>query len=446
MKLKIRHRIRILNDFGRSLYPIGDSQKKSWLISSLKMMILCPFICFSVLAVGLIIAWRSVNRKIDSPSMLLFSLTPEQVYRNNSIEDLSDFIREERFAPLWSSTNFFVQLREFRFRTLASPRVYVDLMFYILLHAMNPKDLFCVAKEVLLNTMLFPFLRKPITINMRMTYALLWVFPIWNSFRPDKKISIVTTNTSWNLLPPVFLLEKENIQKIMVWYSTNSSPIFQNEHNKTQPKWALDIEPHIDKHLVWDKPEEYFLEKNGIKKTESMGSLLLYPRRKAGLRRNKLVISYFDVTPFEAGDPFYIFDTCAETLSGIVLVVNELITNDDLELVLQLKPKRGYNQKHDKRYLDLVRDLNSDAKLKLIAPEYNLYKLISESNFVLGLPFTSPVVVAKEMEVETSYVYLAKDYERSFVDNNRGIPLIRSEIELKRKIQNIYSEFIINED
>ena len=446
MKPKVDFRIRMLSDFAQSLGAVSNSQKKSWLNSSVTMLILLPFTCIFVLAIGFLIAWRSVNRKIDTPSMLLFSLTPEQVYRNNSIEDLSEFLREDRFAALWSSTNFFVQLREFRFRTLTGPRVYLDVLSYLLFHAMSSKDLFCVVKQIFLNTVLFPFLKKSIKINLRMIYGLLWVFPIWKSFRPKTKISIVTTNTAWNLLPPVFLFEKENIQKIMVWYSTNSSPIFQNDLDKTQAKWALDIQPHIDKHLVWDKSEERFLERNGIKETESMGSLLFYPRREAGLRRNELVISYFDVTPYEAADPFYSYETCADTLSGIALVINELIANDDLKLIFQLKHKRGYNQKHDKRYLDMVREFNSDAVLRVIAPDYNLYKLINESNLVLGLPFTSPVVIAKEVGVEASYIYLAKDNEKPFTINDRGIPLIRSGLELKRKIQNIHSGFIINEN
>jgi polysaccharide biosynthesis PFTS motif protein len=441
MKPKIRYRIGMLNDFAQSLDPVGYSQKKSWFIPSVKMLILLPFICVYLLAVCLIIAWRNVHKKIDTPSILLFSLTPEQVYRNKSTEDLTEFIKEVRFAPIWNSTNLIVQLREFRFRTLTSPRVYVDLFSYLLFHAMNPKDLFNVVKEVFLNTILFAFLTKPITTNLRMTYAFLWVFPIWKSFRANTEISIVTTNTAWNLLPPVFLLEKENIQKIMVWYSTNSSPIFQNDQDKTPAKWAIDIQSHIDKHLVWDKTEEYFLQKNGIKETESMGSLLFYPRRKAGIKNKELVITYFDVTPYKTGDPFYTFDTCADTLSGVVSVINDLITNDNLKLVFQLKPKRGYNKKHDERYLSLVRELNSKAELKLIAPEHNLYELIGESNLVLGLPFTSPVVVAKEMDVETTYVYLGKDFEKPFAISSRGIPVIRDGIELKRKIQNMHSGF-----
>ena len=98
-------------------------------------------------------------------------------------------------------------------------------------------------------------------------------------------------------------------------------------------------------------------------------------------------------------------------LEGIVSVINKYNDQFGKNLILKVKHKRTPNKEHSAIYLNKLKNLINAGIIKTIPPSENLYTLISKSNFVVGLPYTSPVIIAKELEVNSAFVCLeSKEY------------------------------------
>lgn len=76
------------------------------------------------------------------------------------------------------------------------------------------------------------------------------------------------------------------------------------------------------------------------------------------------------------------------------------------EVLFRLKPKRRYSNLHAKDYISLVRELSDEGLLELVPASANLYQTVSESDFVLAFPFTSPALIAKELQRDAIYLSL----------------------------------------
>jgi polysaccharide biosynthesis PFTS motif protein len=228
----------------------------------------------------------------------------------------------------------------------------------------------------------------------------------------------------------------------MIWYSTNSDLIYKKKSivfNIHRNYLALD---RIDRHLVWDNCAKTNLAKLTTKKIYICGSLLFYPRVKPNRMQDdkSFRVLLFDVTPQEdtSNDDFPNPNQAMNTIREIVKVIEDLKLESNKVMKLFIKPKRTYQKYHSSEYVQYIRVLHKQRKLKLLNHTENLYKVINSADLVICFPWTSPAVIARELGVESVY-YVSDSNKEWKLEHTRNIKLIRNEIALKRFVRKCLS-------
>ena len=73
---------------------------------------------------------------------------------------------------------------------------------------------------------------------------------------------------------------------------------------------------------------------------------------------------------------------------------------------IQIKQKRQLDENiHVHSYLDQLKKLEMQNKIRIIPWDANPYEIISQSRLVISLPFTSIALVGNEMKVSSIYYY-----------------------------------------
>jgi polysaccharide biosynthesis PFTS motif protein len=62
-----------------------------------------------------------------------------------------------------------------------------------------------------------------------------------------------------------------------------------------------------------------------------------------------------------------------------------------------LKHKRKVSKNHSMQYLNYINEKIAAKEITLVDSNQNLYDLISNSKLVIGFPFTSPVIIGREL-------------------------------------------------
>jgi polysaccharide biosynthesis PFTS motif protein len=233
----------------------------------------------------------------------------------------------------------------------------------------------------------------------------------------------------------------------MLWYSTNSKPL---KHRKDEislqwnPKY---ISTKIDLHLVWTKFDLTFLESLGIQNVHAVGSILFQPRLIAKRDREKFVITFFDVTPYlqsvvsKLGNSanFYSEENGINDLTEFVDIAIHLKSIFRNKINIRIKPKRAYGPLHSQLYQQKIGQLTEVVGIEQLDPYSNLYLTVSESDLVLSTPWSSPCVLAKELQVDSAYFSFRGD-EWDLPTEYEEIKVIQSPKELTAhlltKIQN----------
>ena len=244
-----------------------------------------------------------------------------------------------------------------------------------------------------------------------MCYLLL-EYCTWGLLASESKIVIITTQSSHKKLPVPFYMGSSNFERHMIWYSTNSIPIRKSSEEKPNLVLSSNLANFVDIHLVWDKMQINFLQSQKISNSKAYGSMLFYPREKCRHLTNSIDILYFDVVPQNLyEDSFYSTKMSLNNLECIIEVITEYNNQFDSSLVLNIKHKRKTSKAHSRTYLNRVEYLTSLGMLRIIPPSENLYDLVNRSKLVIGTPFTSPVIIAKEFNVDCAFVcFNALDY------------------------------------
>jgi hypothetical protein len=74
------------------------------------------------------------------------------------------------------------------------------------------------------------------------------------------------------------------------------------------------------------------------------------------------------------------------------------------KFLLRIKPKRKYSKVHSRAYISKIHELSKHENVELLSPRVNLYQVVSESDFILAVPFSSPAVLAKELGVRSAFI------------------------------------------
>ena len=245
-------------------------------------------------------------------------------------------------------------------------------------------------------------------------------------------------------LPYIFDRNLQFGKRLMIWYSANAVPINYRDKNLVRTHFNeknFEFMP-LDLHYVWNQPHKDYLDSvtNPLIPVEVRGSLMFYlPQNEKGLTKVYDIV-IFDVTPYELSrksdfdqipigqNSIYNSYFAIKFLQDLLWVVHEIDRCFDTELRIALKPKRKYTPLHSKEYLAFLENLSKNGLIDILESESDLYKTISESRICISYPFSSPAVIAKELDIPTAYFLAGNSIEsNSLVD---GIPFIADRTKL----------------
>jgi len=144
------------------------------------------------------------------------------------------------------------------------------------------------------------------------------------------------------------------------------------------------------------------------------------------------IVTFFDVTPMNFATDFYSPQMTMNNLNCVLSVTQRLQNEFGEYLKIRVKPKREYSKLHSQNYTKRIFEAVEAGAVELLDHATNLYSAISESDIVLSVPFTSPSVIAKELDIPTFYCsFDSSGWEIS--DTSSGIFVLKT-------VEDLYTE------
>jgi polysaccharide biosynthesis PFTS motif protein len=240
--------------------------------------------------------------------------------------------------------------------------------------------------------------------------------------RAGNSLDLITTQSSLFKVPPAFKVINAP-RRIMAWYSTNSKPIYASDDKIRKDFNVSALKDYVTEHWVWNQEEVDFLEYHGLTNVIPIGPVLFQDKKMGQKRSDKFVITYFDVTPLSGGDDFYSEKNTILILNTILRLTEALNSKYPGIAEIQVKPKRRYSKLHSKAYISQLMSSSKSQKIRKLSPSTNLFEVVSESDLVLAIPFTSPAILAKELNVKVFFVCIGIE-GWDVASTSGGIPVI----------------------
>ena len=379
----------------------------------------------SIFAVGLF-----CKRK-QTPSAIMFSLSRAQVFENTTPEAISRYLQQNRFKNLGSYSDVLFEVRSMRTLFLKSKAFTFDLSTYFLFHVLKRRSYLALFREVISAALKNTDKKKTIQSSKRKYFDRV----IWNEFieNNQKKFTMITTQSSLDILPESFYItSKPEVKRIMMWYSTNSKPINRTGEPTIIPSSIVKMKEVDVEHWVWNDYEVEFLMNLGLKSVKQVGSIVFQEEKLMKKLEYSFVVTFFDVTPQNYVTDYYSSQIAMNNLNCVLSVMQRLQSEFGEYLKIRVKPKRRYSKLHSQNYTNRILKAVEAGALELLDHRTNLYGAISESDIVLSVPFTSPSVIAKELDIPTFYC--------SFDSNDWEIPNTSSGIFVLKAAEDLYIE------
>lgn len=190
--------------------------------------------------------------------------------------------------------------------------------------------------------------------------------------------------------------EAKGAKIILYFYSTNSEKIISN-FKKTEylNDFLLLNWPN---YLVWDDAQKNFLNKQKINNKIDVVGPIWFEHSKVN-NYFKKTITVFDVSVLRpAIYTSYCYDYEYYVYSNIANFYNEIIKLAKIKNIkINAKVKR-VNSSTSKRYISLINKLSNEPNI-MIFEDGSVFDIIKNSKLVIGLPFTSPTVIAQKLGV-----------------------------------------------
>jgi len=387
----------------------------------------------------------------NSPSFI-YSLTPEQILSKGSTEYLREFLREPRFQKLFLGKHLVIESKQlyklFGQNKYRDIEIVFDTSLWIAKNGLSRRNVLEVILESFFR--LIQVLTKRKQFKMHILREFLIDEIVWKKFleksHQSEQLSIVTTQSHFLRLPYAFYIDsKDRMLRSMFWYSTNSTPIQNRKTQKMFDPNHFSLE-NIDSHYVWTLEHKQFLSKyNPRADIVVAGSILFRPRQKMiGSNPNSIgEIVIFDVTPFNGlgVEVFYTREILTDFMQDLVSTLRSNTSTKSAHIML--KPKRAYGKKQNGKlspsgeYLNFIDDLNQSKTIDILSAETDLYELVGKSSLVVGIPFTSPVILAKEMNIPCFYYVPDSANNWEFGKRQDDIAVIIGRSELSAFIQDM---------
>lgn len=369
--------------------------------------------------------------KHQKPKYIFFSLIEEQALSNTQGRSLIDFLNEDRFGFEASEKNTLIEIRKIKY-VWWKKNFYAtyDVALYLLFRCVDKKKLAKLYFEISKET----FQSSRYSFSILEWKVNVFDLKLWQEFIRglSSDLYLLTTQSSEFKLPSAFFLPAHsNVKKIMFWYGTNTEALGIKQLHSKQHSNASQLNQYIDIHYVWDNYQNNLLKNKGLINLEVKGSITFIPRKSKKLVCQSPSLIYFDVTPQTKANSAYTVDFCKSNLVGIVSVCNEISKEYKLRIDLLVKPKRRYRKLDSQTYIRFLEKLKDDKKIVILNENSNIYSLISSTNLTLGIAFTSPVLIAKELNVPG--FFLGLDGPR-FPDMYNEVKVLTNTLDLKETI------------
>ena len=376
---------------------------------------------------------RSITRTL--PSVCVMSLSQDQLFRGKTRESLVSFFFESRFKN--PTGDILIETKSLRAFQLSSRTFQPSIPIYFFLRNLGQSqriavlDLFNSAVKTLTKNSLHK------KANLKTLYFL-FELSVWFTIKAEK-ITLITTQSTMRNLPVAFKIPTTSFTRKMFWYSTNSQPIKKKGIALEKPIFSESLKQDIDMHYVWDLDSKEFLNSDGVGRVSAVGPILFIRPQTVDLEEPGFNLAYFDVTPFEYPDSYYTVERMCTNLSKLVEVLSRINAESYPRINLLVKPKREMTGSHSRQYVQLLKNFKKEEKLRIVSPETNLYGFISSVNCVIGIPFTSPVVVGRELKIPSIYMDVHKD-DFHLPSTQNGFSVISDEMQLTTWLQKMLAK------
>jgi polysaccharide biosynthesis PFTS motif protein len=347
--------------------------------------------------------------KSKVPSSIVFSLTSEQVFRGKGIENLLTSLREKRFQDFFQASNLLIEVRSIKSLLVHNKSITIDAPFFLLTRCVKKEHYQFFMMKVLRSVIMFRNQELSGLKEVKRSVFDLAVYEVLYQYL-YAEFDLVTTNSSLKKLPLAFECPVRG-RRVMVWYSTNSKPMyFRGKQQRLN--WDISsVKKGLDLHLVWTKNEVAFLESLGFNNSHAIGPILFQTQSLAERNNDKYVITYFDVTPLAPSnywilgtqENYYSEQDALGDLEAIVKLSDDLMDTFDKKVKVRIKPKRAYSPMHSKKYITKLIEYSQELRIELVNPDSNLYEVVSQSDLVIATPWSSPAVLAKEMSLNSIF-------------------------------------------
>ncbi len=385
-------------------------------------LLLYLFILFSIWPILLIFKNR------EEPSLIVLSLTTDQIFKNSTPVDVLKFFREERFREDYVSSELIIECRSFRvFLTKCHKNFVLDVPFYLLTHFLPLKK---SVKEIIRNTP--ELLKETSPLGISKIKRLLIDKSIWESYISGRNSELFLATTLSTMINPTlpFTLEKHPlVTRIMFWYSTNIKPINTYRESIATPEYFFNLGAHFDRHIIWDTSQFEFMSKFNAKDMRIRGSMLFQPRILDLETKKSTRVLFFDITPVKETTGFYSETMSLDTLNSLVNVIEIVNKTGQVRLDVAVKPKRKYSSIFSKNYISRLKSLERQGKLVILSANSNLYEEISKARVVVCTPFTSPAFIARELNKPACFFTRASD-DWELPKQENGFDVFRTETAL----------------
>jgi polysaccharide biosynthesis PFTS motif protein len=149
-------------------------------------------------------------------------------------------------------------------------------------------------------------------------------------------------------------------------------------------------------------------------------------------------ICIFDISPFSSQalrnrgllGQYYSASTMKSFIEDIIFASNRAEEALSCDIQVILKHKRVPTLNHDLIYFQYIENLcNHNQKFKLASEDKNLYSLISDSDLVIVIPYSSPAYIADYLKVPT--VFYDPTGELLFLGQNSEVLFCSGRTELE---------------
>jgi polysaccharide biosynthesis PFTS motif protein len=257
---------------------------------------------------------------------------------------------------------------------------------------------------------------------------------VYSTLDPKKIEKLITTQSHIAYQPLIFEYRNIDVNKIMIWYSSNSVPIpYKNDRLKRfSINPAVYTNMRINEHWVWTKEHKVYLSKISPAKVLVKKSLMLYEPEESKNTNKIYDVVIFDVTPHTnpeiVSNSIYTADEMIKFIQDILSCVQLLNIKHNKIYRVYLKPKRQISKSHSVKYLQFIKARVANKEIALIGPNHNLYDLIGNAKLVIGFPFTSPTIIGWELSTPSIFYcsssllnYSPKNKKRLFLQSKDSL-------------------------